>query len=260
MKSKVAQPIHVRTSQNGVVLPESKARLTKITYEKILKAIVYGKLDLGEPLSESDLAKALGVSKAPVRQGLNELRLKGLVVVIPQSGSYVFSPTSPEIEELCDFRLLLEERALRASMEHNARRLLSGLKKVVEEMRKAHRSADLFQSKVLDTEFHQTFLKYCNNRYLIQSYENIGHSVEALRYRFMDTAVYRNRAFEEHQEILELLIARNASKACDILSDHISRTKQFHAKVNWSSGRSHRKDYKFRDYSEVFNNRTSFSS
>ncbi|HEV2274588.1 MAG TPA: GntR family transcriptional regulator [Acidobacteriaceae bacterium] len=233
-------------------MPLSETKLTQVAYEKILKAIVYGRLDLGEPLSENDLAKALGVSKAPVRQGLNELRLRGLVVVIPQSGSYVFSPTREEIEELCDFRLLLEDRALRASMENDPRALLSSLKKIVEEMKKAYRAADLFQSKLLDTEFHQTFLKHSHNRYLVQSYSNIGHSAEALRYRFMDTAVYRNRAFDEHQKILECLTAGNVNKASDILADHISRTKHFHARVNWSSGRSHRKDYKFRDYSEVF--------
>ena len=227
-------------------------RLTQMAYEKILKAIVYGRLDLGEPLSENDLAKALGVSKAPVRQSLNELRLMGLVVVIPQSGSYVFSPTREEIEELCDFRLLLEERALRISMEHDARALLSALKRIVEEMKKAYRAADLFQSKVLDTEFHQTFFKFSDNRYLIQSYGNIGHSAEALRYRFMDTAVYRNRAFDEHQKILELLTSGNVAKAADILADHISRTKHFHARVNWSAGRSHRKDYRFRDYTAIF--------
>ncbi len=68
----------------------------------------------------------------------------------------------------------------------------------------------------------------------------------------MDTAVYRNRAFDEHQKILELLSAGNVTKAADILGDHISRTKHFQARVNWSAGRSHRKDYKFRDYSEVF--------
>ena len=130
-------------------------------------------------------------------------------------------------------------------MEHDARSLLSTLKKIVEEMKKAYRAVDLFQSKVLDTEFHQSFLKYSDNRYLIQSYGTIGHSVEALRYRFMDTAVYRNRAFDEHQKILELLTSGNIAKAGDILADHISRTKQFHARVNWSAGRSHRKDYKF---------------
>ncbi len=250
--NKVAQlPIQARAADTKNDA-RADTRLTQIAYERILKAIVYGRLDLGEPLSENDLAKALGVSKAPVRQSLHELRLKGLVVVIPQSGSYVFSPTREEIEELCDFRLLLEERALRISMERDARALLSALKKIVEEMKRAYRTADLFQSKVLDTEFHQTFLKFSDNRYLIQSYANIGHSVEALRYRFMDTAVYRNRAFDEHQKILELLGAGNVAKAADILGDHISRTKHFQARVNWSPGRSHRKDYRFRDYSEVF--------
>jgi len=230
----------------------SDTKLTQMAYEKILNAIVYGKLDLGEPLSENDLAKALDVSKAPIRQSLNELRLKGLVVVIPQSGSYVFSPTREEIEELCDFRLLLEQRALSVSMKHSAPAMLRSLKKIVEKMNDAYRSSDLFQSKLLDTDFHQTFIKHSQNRYLIQSYGNIGHSVEALRYRFMDTAIYRNRAYDEHHRILELLTAGNVSKACDILDDHISRTKHFHAQVNWSNGRSHRKDYKFRDYSAIF--------
>jgi DNA-binding GntR family transcriptional regulator len=230
----------------------SDTKLTQMAYEKILNAIVSGRLDLGEPLSENDLAKALDVSKAPIRQSLNELRLKGLVVVIPQSGSYVFSPTREEIEELSDFRLLLEQRALAVSMENAAPAMLRSLKKIVDKMRDAYTANDLFQSKVLDTEYHQAFINHSQNRYLMQSYENIVPSVGALRYRFMDTAVYRNRAFDEHQKMLELLTAGNVSRACDMLADHISRTKHFHAQVNWSSGRSHRKDYKFRDYTAIF--------
>jgi DNA-binding GntR family transcriptional regulator len=233
-------------------LLQSNGNLTQAVYEKILKAIVYGRLDLGEPLSENDLAEAMGVSKAPIRESLNELRLQGLVVVVPQSGSYVFSPTGEEIEELCDFRSLLEERALRASMKHDPRAFLNALKQIVEGMEKAYSSPDLFESKVLDAEFHQTFFSYSGNRYLMQSYENIRHTVEALRYRFMDTAVYRNRAFAEHHKILELLNAGNITKAADILSDHISRTKHFQTRVNWSAGRLRRKDYKFREYSDVF--------
>jgi DNA-binding GntR family transcriptional regulator len=253
MSAKVARlPMPARPAPETPRTPASDTKLTRMAYEKILNAIVYGRLDLGEPLSENDLAKALDVSKAPIRQSLNELRLKGLVVVIPQSGSYVFSPTREEIEELCDFRLLLEQRALGVSMEKAATAMLRSLKKIVEKMNDAYRSSDLFQSKLLDTDFHQTFIKHSQNRYLIQSYGNIGHSIDALRYRFMDTAIYRNRAFDEHNKILELLTAGNVSKACDILDDHISRTKHFHARVNWSSGRSHRKDYKFRDYSAIF--------
>jgi DNA-binding GntR family transcriptional regulator len=232
------------------VIPDRK--LTQIAYEKILNAIVYGHLDLGEPLSENDLAHALGVSKAPIRESLNELRLKGLVEVVPQSGSYVFSPTGEQIEELCDFRSLLETRAMRASMQNDSRALIAELRQTAREMKRAYRMGDIFLSKRLDTEFHAAFLRHCGNRYLIQSYANIGHSVEALRHRFMDTAIYRNRAFDEHQEIVDSLASNSVSKAVDVLQEHIARTKQFQARVASTVGRLRRKDYKFRDYSYVF--------
>ena len=229
-----------------------EAKLTHVVYEKILKAIVYGKLDLGEPLSENDLAKALGVSKAPIRESLNELRLKGLVLVVPQSGSYVFSPTRDQIQELCDFRSLLEERALRLSMENNAKSFLVSLRKIEREIKKAHKSADRLQSNMLDTDFHQAFFQHCGNQYLCQSYATIRHSIEALRYRFMNTSIYRSKVFEEHQRIVEQLALGNTNRAVSILLDHISRTKRFQAEVTWSTGRLRRKDYKFRDYTDIF--------
>jgi len=227
-------------------------KLTQVVYEKILSAIVYGALDLGEPLSENDLAHALKVSKAPIRESLNELRIEGLVVVVPQSGSYVFSPTRQQIEELCDFRSLLETRAVVDSMKENARSLIADLRKTVTGMKQAIRLADLLRYKHLDTEFHQALLRYCGNQYLMQSYSNISHSVEALRYRFMDTAIYRNLGFDEHKRIVELLAGNNVDKTIDVLKDHIARTRHFHANVSWSTGRLRRKDYKFRDYSEIF--------
>jgi DNA-binding GntR family transcriptional regulator len=237
----------------GVAKPDAPDRkLTQIAYEKILNAIVYGRLDLGEPLSENDLARALGVSKAPIRESLNELRLRGLVEVVPQSGSYVFSPTSEQIEELCDFRSLLETRAMRASMQNDSRSLIAELRKTGREMKRAYRMGDIFLSKRLDAEFHGAFIRHCGNRYLMQSYANIGHSVEALRHRFMDTAIYRNRAFDEHQEIVDALVNNAISKAIDVLQEHIARTKHFQARVASTAGRLRRKDYKFRDYSYVF--------
>ena len=262
--SAVPRPIRARRSPPSTPVPKPRVvapslrtvpddlKLTHIVYGKILGAIVYGPLDLGEPLSENDLARALGVSKAPVRESLNELRLEGLVVVVPQSGSYVFSPTAEQIEELCDFRSLLESRALRVSMETQARSLIAELRKCAVEMKRAYRSGDLFASKRLDTEFHHAIIRRSGNQYLVQSYANIGHSVEALRHRFMDTAIYRNQAFDEHQKIVDLLAENNIAKATAVLKDHIARTKHFHARVSWSTGRLRRKDYKFRDYSTIF--------
>jgi DNA-binding GntR family transcriptional regulator len=232
--------------------PRQSMKLTQVAYEKILKAIIYGWLDLGEPLSENDLARALGLSKAPIRESLGELRLKGLVVVVPQSGSYVFSPTAEQIGELCDFRSLLETRALRASMQTNSKTLLADLRSIVREMQEAYRLGNVFESKSLDTQFHSAIIRHSENRYLIQSYENIGYTIDALRHRFMDTAIFRNKAFDEHQKIIALLAANQITKAADVLQRHIARTKHFQTRVTWTTGKLRRRDYKFRDYSAIF--------
>jgi DNA-binding GntR family transcriptional regulator len=225
--------------------------LTRMAYEKIRGAIVYGPLDLGEPLSENAIAKALNMSKAPVRAAMSELRLKGLVEVVPQSGTYVFSPTRQDIEDLCDFRFLLEGQALEASVRHHAPALLAAMEVTVAAMKEAD-ADDQAETRHLDSEYHHLFVKFCANRYLADAYETIGHRVEALRYRFMRTMMFRQKALVEHAELVDLISAGRVAKAVSVLGDHIARTKQFHLGVNWSQGRSRRSDYKFREHAGLF--------
>lgn len=225
--------------------------LTQQAYERIRDAIVHGPLDLGEPLSENALAKALGMSKAPIRAAMHELHVRGLVQVVPHSGTYVFSPTGAEIEELCDFRTLLEVQALRSSMGRAPAALVAELEEVVARMR--HGDADTRDAgRRLDSAFHQAFISHCGNRYLVDAYATIGHQVEALRHRFMDTMVFRQKAFAEHNDILELLRANKVTRAVAVLEEHIARTRQFQSTVAWSMGRSRRRDYRFRSHSEIF--------
>ena len=61
--------------------------------DKIRAAIVDAELDFGENLSEDTLASAFEVSRTPVREALNLLQMEGLVIIVPKSGTYVFTPT-----------------------------------------------------------------------------------------------------------------------------------------------------------------------
>ena len=230
---------------------DADTSLTQLAFGRIRDAIVYGPLDLGEPLSENGLARALGMSKAPIRAAMHELRVKGLVQVVPNSGTYVFSPTKEEIEQLCDFRTLLEVQALKWAMKHRAAALLAGLEDVVSRMHRADAAAR-DDGRRLDSEFHQLFLMHCSNTYLSEAYATIGHQVEALRYRFMDTTVFRHKAFAEHVEMRDLLRVNKLTRAVAVLEEHIARTRQFQSTVTWSTGRSRRRDYKFRAHTEIF--------
>ncbi len=232
---------------------EQTNNLARIAYNRISSAIVDGRLDLGEPLSEVELAKALGMSKSPVRNAIKELQVRGLVEIVPQSGTYVFSPTEAQIVQLSEFRTLLEEQGLLLSMEHNRAALLEELGRIVERMRELWAGNAAAEMKKYDTAFHLAFIRHAGNAYLSAAYADVSLLVEALRYRFMDTAHYRNRAYEEHLQMLELLSKGLAQKTIKLLRAHVERTKEFQSRASWSIGRSSRRIYRARDYANLLN-------
>src|SRR5258705_4188311 len=102
--------------------------------DRIRRAILDAEFGLGEPLSEDSLATALGVSRTPVREALNALQAQGLISIEPQRGSYVFSPSEQDVEELCAFRRLLEAEAMRLCLAGPKDATLAQMKKASAEM------------------------------------------------------------------------------------------------------------------------------
>jgi DNA-binding GntR family transcriptional regulator len=68
----------------------ASSRSARVIVHEILRQRII-ELDFapGEPLSESDLAGKLGVSRTPVRESLILLAEEGLVDVVPQVGTFV---------------------------------------------------------------------------------------------------------------------------------------------------------------------------
>jgi DNA-binding GntR family transcriptional regulator len=230
---------------------QSSPKLKQIVYDKLLRAIVQGRLDLGEPLSENDLARALNLSKAPIRESLGELRVRGLVEVVQRSGTYVFSPTADQIAQLCDYRALLETNALVISSRREPKALVETLRHIVTRMKEAQLHQDLFANNELDKQFHMTLIRLSGNRYLTESYEHIGLTVEALRYRVMSTSLYHSKVQEEHARLVELIAGGQIAKAARLLEQHIQRVRRVQSEAEWGGGRLKRKDYRFRNYAEI---------
>ena len=157
--------------------------LTREAFERLREAIVSGALEFGEPLSETQIAKALGMSKAPVRAAFMELRDKGLVNIVPQSGTYVFSPTEEDVRMLSSFRALLEDEAVRVANKRNGPRLWVRLDEAIVLMRRAVAIKDWDAYRKVDSAFHHAFLEESENRYLLSAYQIAAPALEALRVR-----------------------------------------------------------------------------
>ena len=197
--------------------------LVDIALDSVRRAIVDGDLDLGDPISEARLAAELGISTTPVREALALLRREGLVDVVPQRGTFVFTLQPGELNRICELRLALETAALRLGVERRPDDLVGQLGDVVDRMVQARERADTIRYLQLDTEFHDQLLAHCDNPYMIDAYSLISAKVAALRNRLGADGHHLDKSFHEHVAIVRAVGAGDLDAALDILGRHIAR-------------------------------------
>ena len=164
-----------------VSLIQRPASLTEIALQQIRTEIIEGTLPLGSTISEGQLAASLGISKTPVREALAQLRMEGLVTIVPQSGTFVFTLSATEVVEICELRQTLEAAALRLALERNRSRLIERLAEVCVGMDRVRAAGDEPAYLRLDSAFHEQFFANCGNRYFADAYARIVPKVAALR-------------------------------------------------------------------------------
>jgi DNA-binding GntR family transcriptional regulator len=89
---------------------------TEVVADSLREAIVKGWLRPGERIKEIPLSEQLGVSRGPIREALRLLAHDGLVMIIPNRGAIVPTPTSADVLEVYAMRSSLGSLALRKLM------------------------------------------------------------------------------------------------------------------------------------------------
>src|SRR5690554_6641086 len=78
----------------------------------LTQAIIQQHFLPGERLSEVQLSRDLGVSRAPVREAARLLESRGLLISKPRRGFFVRALNAVELEDVFDLRLCLERHAI----------------------------------------------------------------------------------------------------------------------------------------------------
>lgn len=208
-----------KTQRAGTI--ERPKSLTELVKEHIRSRIIDGELRLGEALSENVLAAQLGISKTPVREALLQLKLEGLVDIQPQRGSFVFRMTPEEVDEFCEYRIILESAALRGALENDEAGLVVALDQRVRKMAKAIEENDMPTYRRIDTDYHRQILTRADNRFLTQAHAQLEMKIQALRAHVTKRDRTIEVSFAEHQNIVKLLKAKEKAKALQMLAGHI---------------------------------------
>src|SRR5690606_6911966 len=82
-------------------------------FSELTTAIVRGELRPGSKLSEQTLVERYGGSRAPMREAIQKLEARNLVVRVPHAGARVVSLSLSELRDIYEVRLELESMACR---------------------------------------------------------------------------------------------------------------------------------------------------
>lgn len=145
-----------------------KENLAEYVIDYVKSKILSGEYESGDHIPETEIAKKLGISRAPVREGIRELQNLGIIDFIPRRGNYVAKIGPNDIKEIFDIRIMIEGYMLKILIEEKklTTEVVDHLESIVKEMLIISESqGDLMEKarlmSIKDIEFHK-YLWHCS--------------------------------------------------------------------------------------------------
>lgn len=202
--------------------------LTERVTERLRSAILSGALAPGTHLSVPEIARRLGVSRTPAREGLIALEREGLVEPRASAGVAVIAGGAPEILDLLDIREGLEIMTARRAAERMDDAAIAGLAAILAEHGAILEKGDIARHVELDAAFHGAIREGAGNGRLARQLLQIDQQLRVLNSRLSRAAGWsRHAVLRDHQAILDAIAARDPDRAEHEVRAHIQRTRAF---------------------------------
>jgi DNA-binding GntR family transcriptional regulator len=209
------------------LIAEDSARMRQATmgtrvFEALRQAIVQLQLRPGNPLSEADIGRQLGVSRQPVREAFIKLAESGLVEIRPQRGTFVRLISIREVSNARFLREAIEVAILKKAVREATDQDIATLKQLLREQRLAATGDDTVAFLRLDERFHQVLAKSADCEDAWRVLEGLKAQMDRVRYLSLPNATPLKTIIDQHEVILEALVARSPDAAEKAMQLHLS--------------------------------------
>lgn len=196
--------------------------LGKKAYEKVKSLIISKQLVPGQKIVQEKLAEQLGISRTPLRAGLQMLEAESLVESIPRRGVVVKEFSDMEILEIYDCRIALESMAVSLFAQKASQKEIDNLSKLFKPFLD---SVEINQDKYqkADSLFHDTLIKCCGNSFLYNIFQKSN-----LLFCINLIGLLRppQETLQEHLDIITAIKNKEVEKAGELIKDHLNATKK----------------------------------
>jgi GntR family transcriptional regulator, carbon starvation induced regulator len=195
--------------------------------------IIAGHLAPGARLGIIDLVRRYEIGATPLREGLSRLISRGLIVGIGQRGFRVAEVSREDLLDITRMRTAVEIEALRLAIAQGDDAWEAGILSGLHQMRRhIQRTGNEFREGAPDFDrlhkaFHTSLLTACGSRRLLTAHSDLYD--QAYRYRrvMMRNFDSGKKFVAAHQNLADLVLARDVGKAQAMLEAHLRSTLDF---------------------------------
>ncbi len=208
----------------GLGLSSQQARESSVrgqVYRLLLRDIVQCRAEPGQPLSEKEVAAALGVSRTPVREAFLQLAEDGLLIISPQRGTAVARISTRQVRQAQFVREVLERAVLALDCRHTTADACGGLDSALYAQRQAALRRDYPAFYEADDLFHAELARLSGFDGMGRLAGGAGAHLNRVRWLTLPEPHGIDDALGQHEEIAAALKAGDAQRADQVLTAHL---------------------------------------
>jgi DNA-binding GntR family transcriptional regulator len=191
--------------------------------EGLRHALVLGEMMPGDRVRQEELAAALGVSLAPVREALAVLEQEGQVTYRPRRGYVVTELDLADLREIYALRALLEDRAARQALPQLDEDARERIELAARDCVDAAARGDVAAELEANRRFHFGLLESPDQPHTLRLVRLLWDSTETYRAMYYNAPESRAEATDSHDRILAALRAGDADALVAELGAHRER-------------------------------------
>lgn len=203
----------------------------ELVYQKLKKNIIELTYDPDQQLVEASLAEEYEVSRTPLRHALYRLELEGLLIKHPNGRITVAPMSIEESREIFLVREVMEgliarEATINIAASPKFESIINRLEDIMFLMRNSaetNRHADVV---AYGSDFHAALNDYSDNHTAVNLLKQINNRLS--RYRrlgaYKDPGYPSIAPVEEHEKILQFIVAKDEIAAEEAMRAHIRRS------------------------------------
>lgn len=187
-----------------------KEKLSEKIFAQIRMDIITGKYTARDFISESEIAKRYGVSKAPVKDALHLLADQGYLVSYPRKGYMVNTFSREEINQIQQIRRCLEALCVQLVIEHASDEEIEALCDTID-------GADMSvePENTINYRFHMGLARISGNPMLATTLEKLVNIASM-------TQLQREPDSRNFRQIIDALLARDKEQAVRLIEKDIA--------------------------------------